>query len=47
MGLTEQMKVEELMWNHQQKLLGKPTSDQLVIWCIEKANDSFRHYMVS
>lgn len=29
MGLTEQMKVEELMWNHQQKLLGKPTSDQL------------------
>ncbi|KAI4480507.1 hypothetical protein M0804_010060 [Polistes exclamans] len=29
MGLTEQMKVEEVMWNHQQKLLGKPTSDQL------------------
>ncbi|XP_046817778.1 uncharacterized protein LOC124423734 isoform X1 [Vespa crabro] len=29
MGLTEQMKVEELMWNHQQKLLGKPTSEQL------------------
>lgn len=39
MGLTEQMKVEELMWNHQQKLLGKPTSDQLVIRCIEKPND--------
>ncbi|XP_014608691.1 PREDICTED: nudC domain-containing protein 3 [Polistes canadensis] len=29
MGLMEQMKVEEVMWNHQQKLLGKPTSDQL------------------
>lgn len=29
MGSMEQMKIEELMWNHQQKLLGKPTSDQL------------------
>ncbi|XP_012283179.1 nudC domain-containing protein 3 isoform X2 [Orussus abietinus] len=26
---TEQMKIQELMWNHQQKLLGKPTSDQI------------------
>ncbi|XP_015598121.1 nudC domain-containing protein 3 isoform X3 [Cephus cinctus] len=24
----DQMKVQELMWNHQQKLLGKPTSEQ-------------------
>ncbi|XP_076248809.1 nudC domain-containing protein 3 [Calliopsis andreniformis] len=29
MGAEEQMKVQELMWNHQQKLLGKPTSEQL------------------
>ncbi|KAK2584507.1 hypothetical protein KPH14_006880 [Odynerus spinipes] len=29
MGSMEQMKIQELMWNHQQKLLGKPTSDQL------------------
>ncbi|KAL2727261.1 nudC domain-containing protein 3 [Vespula squamosa] len=36
MGLTEQMKVEELMWNHQQKLLGKPTSDQLKMEAIMK-----------
>lgn len=30
MGSEEQMKVQELMWNHQQKLLGKPTSEQIV-----------------
>ncbi|XP_076225409.1 nudC domain-containing protein 3 isoform X2 [Nomia melanderi] len=29
MGLEEQMKVQELMWNHQQKLLGKPTSEDI------------------
>ena len=29
MGSAEQMKVQELMWNHQQKLLGKPTSEQI------------------
>ncbi|CAK9802760.1 NudC domain-containing protein 3 [Anthophora plagiata] len=29
MGSEEQMKVHELMWNHQQKLLGKPTSEQI------------------
>ncbi|XP_076649722.1 nudC domain-containing protein 3 [Halictus rubicundus] len=29
MGLEEQMKVQELMWNHQQKLLGKPTSEEI------------------
>ncbi|XP_054013603.1 nudC domain-containing protein 3 isoform X1 [Hylaeus anthracinus] len=29
MGSEEQMKVQELMWNHQQKLLGKPTSEQI------------------
>ncbi|KAF3427809.1 hypothetical protein E2986_02132 [Frieseomelitta varia] len=29
MGAEEQMKVQELMWNHQQKLLGKPTSEQI------------------
>ncbi|XP_046414301.1 nudC domain-containing protein 3 isoform X1 [Neodiprion virginianus] len=28
LGANEQMKVQELMWNHQQKLLGKPTSEQ-------------------
>jgi len=31
MAQDEQMKVQELMWNHQQKLLGKPTSEQIVI----------------
>lgn len=30
MAQEEQMKVQELMWNHQQKLLGKPTSEQIV-----------------
>lgn len=30
MGSEEQMKVQELMWNHQQKLMGKPTSEQIV-----------------
>ncbi|XP_076170902.1 nudC domain-containing protein 3 [Ptiloglossa arizonensis] len=29
MGSEEQMKVQELMWNHQQKVLGKPTSEQI------------------
>ncbi|XP_003487101.1 nudC domain-containing protein 3 [Bombus vosnesenskii] len=29
MGSEEQMKVQELMWNHQQKLMGKPTSEQI------------------
>lgn len=29
MGVEEQMKVQELMWNHQQKLLGKPTSEEI------------------
>ncbi|XP_078040665.1 nudC domain-containing protein 3 [Augochlora pura] len=29
MGSEEQMKVQELMWNHQQKLLGKPTSEEI------------------
>ncbi|XP_076623240.1 nudC domain-containing protein 3 isoform X2 [Colletes latitarsis] len=29
MGLEEQMKVQELMWNQQQKFLGKPTSEQI------------------
>lgn len=29
MGIEEQMKVQELMWNHQQKLLGKPTSEEI------------------
>ncbi|XP_014484855.1 PREDICTED: nudC domain-containing protein 3, partial [Dinoponera quadriceps] len=29
MAQDEQMKVQELMWNHQQKLLGKPTSEQI------------------
>ncbi|XP_012269463.2 nudC domain-containing protein 3 [Athalia rosae] len=29
LAVNEQMKVHELMWNHQQKLLGKPTSDQI------------------
>lgn len=29
MGAEEQMKVQELMWNHQQKFLGKPTSEQI------------------
>ena len=33
MGAEEQMKVQELMWNHQQKLLGKPTSEQIVSAC--------------
>lgn len=33
MGAEEQMKVQELMWNHQQKLLGKPTSEQIVSTC--------------
>lgn len=36
MGLSEQMKIEELMWNHQQKLLGKPMSDQLKMEAIMK-----------
>lgn len=31
MGSTEQMKVQEIMWNHQQKLLGKPTSEEIKI----------------
>lgn len=26
----EQMKVQKLMWNQQQKLLGKPTFEQIV-----------------
>lgn len=30
MAQEEQMKVQELMWNHQQKLLEKPTSEQIV-----------------
>lgn len=30
MAVAEQMKIEELIWNHQQKLLGKPTSEQIV-----------------
>lgn len=30
LGDNEQMKVQELMWNHQQKLLGRPTSEQIV-----------------
>ncbi|KAL6261770.1 hypothetical protein P5V15_006859 [Pogonomyrmex californicus] len=29
MAPEEQMKVQELMWNHQQKVLGKPTSEQI------------------
>ncbi|KZC08332.1 NudC domain-containing protein 3 [Dufourea novaeangliae] len=29
MGSEAQMKVQELMWNHQQKLLGKPTTEQI------------------
>ncbi|XP_043248893.1 nudC domain-containing protein 3 [Colletes gigas] len=29
MGLEEQMKVQELMWNQQQKFLGKPTSEEI------------------
>lgn len=29
MAPEEQMKVQELMWNHQQKILGKPTSEQI------------------
>ncbi|CAL7936351.1 unnamed protein product [Xylocopa violacea] len=29
MGSEAQMKVQELMWNHQQKILGKPTSEQI------------------
>lgn len=29
MGLEEQMKVQELMWNHQQKLIGNSTSEQI------------------
>lgn len=29
MAPDEQMKVQELMWNHQQKILGKPTSEQI------------------
>ncbi|XP_012536088.2 nudC domain-containing protein 3 isoform X2 [Monomorium pharaonis] len=29
MAPEEQMKVQELMWNHQQKMLGKPTSEQI------------------
>ncbi|XP_011148161.1 nudC domain-containing protein 3 isoform X2 [Harpegnathos saltator] len=29
MAQEEQMKVQELMWNHQQKLMGKPTSEQI------------------
>ncbi|XP_011168391.1 nudC domain-containing protein 3 isoform X2 [Solenopsis invicta] len=29
MAQEEQMKVQELMWNHQQKILGKPTSEQI------------------
>ncbi|XP_032689674.1 nudC domain-containing protein 3 isoform X2 [Odontomachus brunneus] len=31
MAQEEQMKVQELMWNHQQKLLGKPTSEQIYL----------------
>jgi len=31
MAPEEQMKVQELMWNQQQKILGKPTSEQIVI----------------
>lgn len=27
----EQMNVQKLMWNQQQKLLNKPTSEQIVI----------------
>ena len=30
LGDAEQMKVEELMWNHQQRLLNRPTSEQTV-----------------
>lgn len=30
LGNAEQMKVQELMWNHQQKLLNRPTSEKLV-----------------
>lgn len=30
MAQDEQMKVQELMWNYQQKCLGKPTSEQIV-----------------
>ena len=30
MAPDEQMEVQELVWNHQQKLLGKPTSEQIV-----------------
>ncbi|KAG7211963.1 hypothetical protein KM043_011168 [Ampulex compressa] len=29
MGSAEQMKIQELMWNHQQKLSGKPTSTEI------------------
>lgn len=31
MAQEEQMKVQELMWDYQQKILGKPTSEQIVI----------------
>lgn len=30
MAQEEQMKMHELMWNHRQKMLGKPTSEQFV-----------------
>ncbi|XP_067203109.1 nudC domain-containing protein 3 isoform X2 [Linepithema humile] len=36
MASDEQMKVQELMWNHQQKLLDKPTSEQIKMETILK-----------
>jgi len=33
MSWEEQMKLQELLWQHRQKVLDKPTSEQIVISC--------------
>lgn len=30
LGAAEQMKLEELIWNHQRKLIEKPTAEEIV-----------------